>query len=70
LLRAVARSGSFSGGTFSYGEVLSVVAPPDNKFPQFDPEILAEPGLTEEQRYDLQAQLDELAAALTLARGY
>ena len=66
----MARSGSFSGGTFSYGEVLSVVAPPDNKFPQFDPEILAEPGLTEEQRYDLQAQLDELAAALTLARGY
>jgi hypothetical protein len=65
-----ARAGSFSGGTFSYGEPLSVVHPIDSKFPSFDPEILAEPGLTEEQRYDLQGQLDELAAALTLARGY
>lgn len=66
----MARSGSFAGSTFSYGEPLSVVHPPDNKFPSFDPEILAEKGLSEQQRLDLQQQLDELSAVLTLARDY
>lgn len=66
----MARSGSFTGSTFSYGEPLSVVAPPDNKFPSFDQEILAEKGLTEQQQYDLQAQIDDLTATLKLARDY
>lgn len=66
----MARVGSFSAGVFRYGEVLSIAHPSDNVVPQFDPEILAETGLTEDEQYDLQAQIDELTATLKLSRDY
>lgn len=66
----MARIGSFSQPTVVFGEAVNVVKPPDNQFPLFDPELMADKTLTDKQRNDLQQQIDELAAALTLARDF
>lgn len=66
----MARIGSFAPSTFIVGAPLQVVHPSDNRVPQFDPEIEALTGLTDAERVKLQAQADELAATLTLARDY
>lgn len=67
-----ARVGSFSGGTAPFGQVLSIVHPPDNSFEQarFFPELLAEPGLTAIEREEIQREYEELLAALTLGRDF
>lgn len=64
----MARVGSFSPSTFIVGAPLQVIHPSDNKVPIFDPEIEALKGLSDKDRLDLQAQVDELSATLTLAR--
>lgn len=64
----MARVGSFAGPSFDFGAPLSVIAPPDNVFPRFDPDIAAEPGLSEAEMRELQDQVNELHAASLLAR--
>jgi hypothetical protein len=69
----MARRGSFSGsGLPQYGTPLSVVHPFDNKMPpQFDP-ALDDPTLklTDQQKADLQAQIDDLYHTLQGQRDY
>jgi hypothetical protein len=67
-----ARIGSFTGGTFPYGQPLSIVQPPDNDFStaKYFPDVLAEPGLTPAERDELQRQYEELLAALSLGRDF
>lgn len=68
----MARSGSFSRGTVDYGNPLSFVKPADNnpgsKFdaPLLDPSL----GLTDQQKEDLQQQIDDLDAVLRGERDY
>lgn len=66
----MARIGEFFSGITRFGDPLSVVHPPDNQFPKFDPELLNMEGLTERQRRELQDQIDELFAALLASRDY
>jgi hypothetical protein len=67
-----ARIGSFSGPTFAYGQPLSIVHPPDNSFlaAQYFPDILNEPGLTQQERDELQREYEDLFAALMLGRDW
>lgn len=67
-----ARIGNFTGGAFQFGQVLNIVHPTDNSFleAQFFPELLDEPGLTDEQRAELQREYEELLAALMLGRDF
>jgi len=67
-----ARIGSFTGGTHPFGQVLSIVHPPDNSFlaAQFFPELIAEPGLTDIERAELQREYEELLAALIIGRDF
>lgn len=64
----MARRGSFIGPSEFYGAPLAVVSPLDGSFPQFDPEIEALSGVSDEKKRELQAQLDELYATLLLGR--
>lgn len=64
----MARAGSFAPSQFIVGAPLQVVHPIDNHVPEFDPEIEALAGLSDKDKLDLQAQIDELNAALTLSR--
>jgi hypothetical protein len=66
----MARIGSFAGPSFAYGDPLSIIQPPDNKFPQFDPELAMTGDLTDLQRHELQSKVDELTATLILSRDY
>lgn len=66
----MARVGSFAGPNFYVGAPLSVVHPPDNQFPQFDQEILAQEGLTPEEMREIQQEVDEITATLILSRDY
>lgn len=66
----MARVGEFFSGITRFGDPLSVVHPIDNEFPKYDPELLAEQGLTERQRQRLQEQIDELYAVLVASRDY
>jgi hypothetical protein len=67
-----ARTGTFTGGTFLYGQELSIVHPKDNDVlsGRFFPELRNVPGLTSAQREELQREAEELLAALTLGRDY
>jgi hypothetical protein len=65
-----ARRGTFSGPSTTFGQTLSVVHPPDNIIPMYDPEIESEPGLSLSDKQDLQRQVDELMSVLQLARDY
>jgi hypothetical protein len=65
----MARSGSFSAPSFQLGAPISFVKPPDNVIPLYDP-ALVKLSATPAQKDDLQAEVDELAASLTLARDY
>lgn len=64
----MARVGSFSPSQYVVGAPLNVIHPIDNHFPQFAPEIEEMTGLSDEEKQKLQDQLDELNAALELAR--
>lgn len=64
----MARIGSFSPPQFQPGAPLNIVHPIDNKVPEFDPEIEAMKGLSEREKVELEAQIEEVAAALTLSR--
>jgi len=66
----MARSGAFSQPAFVFGAPISVIKPPDNRFPKYDPAIEAMKGVSEKDKRDLQQQIDELAATLGLARDY
>lgn len=69
----MARRGSFSGGGQVYGEPLSVVHPPDNNVDsaRYASELL-DPSLqlTEQQREDLQQQIDDLYGVMRGERDY
>lgn len=64
----MARVGSFAPSQFLVGAPLQVLHPIDNHIDEFDPEIEALKGLSDADRLDLQSQIDELDATLTLAR--
>lgn len=66
----MARVGEFFGAQTRFGDPLSVVHPRDNRFPKYDPELLAAKDLTQKQRRELQRQIDELYAALVASRDY
>ena len=67
-----ARTGSFTGGTFAYGQDLSVVHPPNNDVTsgRYFEGLLAEPGLSADERDELQREFEELLAAMTLYRDF
>jgi hypothetical protein len=69
----MARAGSFAGAPASYNEKLSIVHPPDNNVDaaRYAPELL-DPSLklSEEQREELQEQIDELFSVLRGERDY
>ena len=65
----MARIGSFAGPEVAYyGAPLETVHPANNKFPLFDPEIEGLTGLSLAEKAKMQAELDELAAALIVIR--
>jgi hypothetical protein len=66
----VARVGDFFGAAEKFGFPLSVVHPTDNKFPQFDPQLDAQKGLSDKQKRELQDQINELFAVLQASRDY
>ena len=69
----MARTGSFSGGGQLFGAPIAVVHPPDNNVDavRYAPELL-DPSLqlTEQQREELQARVDELYGTLRGERDY
>lgn len=68
----MARIGQFSRGTVDYGIPLSFVKPPDNNPGSKYSEELLDPSLklTEKQKDDLQARIDELNQVLRGERDY
>jgi len=66
----MARVGSFSGPSVSFGLPGNVLHPADNVFPAplTDPDEIYK-GLTDKQREDLQRQIDALRAMLGLGPG-
>jgi len=67
-----ARIGNFTGPVFAFGQVLNIVHPTDNSFleAQFFPEVLAEEGLTADERAELQREIEELVAVMELGRDF
>jgi len=65
----MARSGSFSAPNFALGAPIGVIKPKDNRVPIYD-SALSALGANTATTQDLQAEVDELAAAMTLARDY
>lgn len=67
----MARVGSFLGPTQVFGAPLSLVLPPDNNVSKsrYDP-ALQDPSLklTDQQKSDLQDEIDQLYAALQVGR--
>ena len=67
----MARMGVFAGPTEQYGVSLSFVHPKDNDFAKarFDP-LLLDPRLrlTDKQRREIQAEIDQYVAILQLGR--
>lgn len=61
----MARVGSFSGPSFVFGAPLSIVHPRDNKFPMYEP-ALERAHMTDEQRRELQQEIEDLTGALIL----
>jgi len=64
----MARAGSFSGPTEPYGQVLTVVKAPDNVEASKYAEALMDPNLqlTDAQKIELQAKIDELFGLLRI----
>ena len=65
----MARSGSFSAPNFALGVPIGVVKPRDNRVPLYDAALSALHA-NQATTQDLQSEVDELAAAMTLARDY
>jgi hypothetical protein len=69
----MARMGSFSGGNKIFGQPIAVIHPPDNNVDaaRYAPELL-DPSLqlTQEQKDELQARVDELYGVLRGERDY
>lgn len=67
----MARIGAFGGPSDEYGAPLSYIQPPDNDFAKslYDPALL-DPRLhlTQAQKDDLQAEIDQIYALLELSK--
>ena len=67
----MARIGSFLGPTEPFGAPLSVIKPPDNNTTasRYHPSLM-DPALhlSDQQRQDMQAEIDDLLAVLKMAR--
>lgn len=61
----MARVGNFSGPNFVFGAPLSIIHPKDNKFPLYEA-ALDRTHLTDEQKRELQDEIEELTGALIL----